>query len=44
MTANRPRSLIADTHNLVGELLCEQLLETVFDVVEVVSDGCARKD
>lgn len=36
----RPRVLIADDHNLVAEL-CQQLLETEFDVVGVVSNGRA---
>jgi len=37
---NRARILIADDHNLVAEL-CKRLLETEFDVIEVVGDGRA---
>jgi DNA-binding NarL/FixJ family response regulator len=37
---NRCRILIADDHNLVAEL-CGRLLETEFEVLEVVSDGRA---
>ena len=38
--SNRFRILIADDHNLVAEL-CRKLLETEFEVVEVVADGRA---
>jgi len=38
--SNRSRVLIADDHNLVAEL-CKKLLETDFEVVEVVADGRA---
>jgi len=38
--SNRFRILIADDHNLVAEL-CKKLLETDFEVVEVVADGRA---
>ena len=38
--SNRFRILIADDHNLVAEL-CRKLLETDFEVVEVVADGRA---
>jgi DNA-binding NarL/FixJ family response regulator len=37
---DRPRILIADDHTLVAEL-CQKLLETAFDVVGIVKDGCA---
>ena len=40
MMTNRHRILIADTHNLVGEL-CKSLLETEFDVVGMVTNGNA---
>jgi DNA-binding NarL/FixJ family response regulator len=38
MMTSRPRILIADDHNLVGEL-CKRLLEPDFEVVGVVGDG-----
>ena len=40
MTSNRPRVLIADDHTFVADL-CNQLLQTEFDVVGTVSNGRA---